>query len=194
MGREKIEGISNQLREYDRKRGTLETVKCIFCDFCGADKGTDHSHMMPPILMDFITPSLITVTQFPRRHIHVQDFCHSLPLHLHCILHTQYCLSAEAGTFCPLLPYCGHHMWVIPQPQCGDTLTRTTATSWVRSVERVTAATPTQNHSRLQLTSCSVPSVGWRHKRWVTCRSMSSGTCGTLIAYTSAQSFQGRTH
>ena len=110
MGKEKIEGISNQLREYDRKRGTLETVKCIFCDFCGADKGTDHSHMMPPILMDFITPSLITVTQFPRRHIHVQDFCHSLPLHLHCILHTQYCLSAESGTFCPLLPYCGHHM------------------------------------------------------------------------------------
>ena len=39
---EKIEGISNQIREYDRKRATLETVKCVFCDFCGADKGTIH--------------------------------------------------------------------------------------------------------------------------------------------------------
>ena len=43
IGKEKIEGISNQIREYDRKRATLETVKCVFCDFCGADKGTIHT-------------------------------------------------------------------------------------------------------------------------------------------------------
>ena len=41
MGKENIEGISNQIREY-HKRGTIETVKCVFCDFCGADKGTIH--------------------------------------------------------------------------------------------------------------------------------------------------------
>ena len=64
MGKEKIEGISNQLREYDRKRGTLETVKCVFCDFCGADKGTIHIRCQQYLWLLF--PSLVTVTQLLR--------------------------------------------------------------------------------------------------------------------------------
>ena len=41
MGKENIEGISNQIREYHRK-GMIETVKCVFCNFCGTDKGISH--------------------------------------------------------------------------------------------------------------------------------------------------------